>query len=109
MRRVFVRSYQASVFIAGDLEAAKVACRKFCDEVGECVTVTPTTYIYTGGQEDGVIVGFINYGRFPRPRRKILARAYALADWLILALGQTSASVVATDRTSFFSTKGKDE
>lgn len=105
MKRVSVRSYQVTVFIAGDFENAKIACRKFCDEMGECVTVEPADYIYTGGQEAGVRVGFINYGRFPRSRRAIFERAEKMARWLILALEQESASIVATDRTVWLSNR----
>lgn len=105
MKIVSVKSYQVTVFIAGDFELAKIACRKFCDEMGECVTVEPTDYIYTGGQESGVRIGFINYGRFPRSRRVIFNQARVLARWLLLTLEQESVSVVASDRTEWLSTR----
>lgn len=63
MRRVSAPSCPVSIFIAGDFDEARDLCRAFCDEEGLCVTVTPTTYVYTGGEEDGVIVGLINYPR----------------------------------------------
>lgn len=58
-------SYPVSIFMAGDYNAAREICRAYCDEVGYCVTVTPTSYVYTGGEESGFIVGLINYPRFP--------------------------------------------
>lgn len=100
-----VKSYQATIFVGGDLVLAKLACRKFCDERGECVTVDPTDYIYTNGSTEGVRVGFINYPRFPRSRRVIFNQAVELARWLIVALDQESASVVASDRTEWLSTR----
>lgn len=108
IKTVRVKSYRVTVFIAGDFELAKIACRKFCDEMGECVTVEPTDYIYTGGQEAGVRVGFINYGRFPRSRKVIFHRARTMARWLLLALEQESVSVVASDRTEWLSTRDLD-
>ncbi len=58
-------SCPVSIFIAGDYDKAHEICRAHCDAVGLCVTVTATSYIYTGGEEAGVIVGLINYPRFP--------------------------------------------
>lgn len=105
IKSVRVKSYQATVFIGGDLDIAKAACRKFCDERGECVTVEPTDYIYTNGSTSGVRVGFINYGRFPRSRRVIFERATSLAKWLLVALNQESVSVVASDKTVWMTTR----
>lgn len=107
-RVVEVPSYQATIFIAGDLEKARAGCRMYCDEIGECVTVTPTEYVYTRGEETGVAIGFINYGRFPRSRDVIFARACNLARRLLIILGQDSASVVATDRTIWLSCREPD-
>lgn len=53
MKRAQAPSYPVSIFIAGDPDAARRICRNFCDEEGLCVTVTPTTYVYTGGDENG--------------------------------------------------------
>ena len=36
-------SFPVSIFIAGDIKAAKQCVREYCDETGFCVTVTPTT------------------------------------------------------------------
>lgn len=100
-----VKSYRVTVFIGGDLETAKAACRKFCDERGECVTVDPTDYIYTNGSTEGVRIGFINYPRFPRSRMEIFNQATDLARWLLIALDQESVSIVATDKTLWLSTR----
>lgn len=97
--------YQVKVFIGGDLELAKQACQKFCDEKGECVTVEPTDYIYTNGSTPGVRVGFINYARFPRSRRVIFDQALELARWLLLALDQESCTVIAPDRNRWLTTR----
>ncbi|ARB06063.1 hypothetical protein FDH38_gp009 [Dinoroseobacter phage vB_DshS-R5C] len=39
--------------------------QKYCDEVGLCVTVTSTRFVFTGGYEMGYRVGLRNYPRFP--------------------------------------------
>jgi hypothetical protein len=69
-------------------------CRKYCDEKGFCVSVTPTNYIYTHGQEHGVIVGIINYPRFPSNDEILKARALELADLLRKEMGQKKVTVM---------------
>lgn len=91
------------IFIAGDLEQAKQACREFCFEIGLCVTVEPVSYIYTGGEESGVRVGLINYPRFPGTSGALKERADGLAQMLMRRLCQQSYSIVGADTTEWFS------
>lgn len=58
-------TYWNRIYIAGDFDKARDVCRQFCYKVGLCVNVTKHAYIYTGGEEDGVMVELINYPRFP--------------------------------------------
>ena len=96
-------SYPVSIFIAGDHAKAQQLCRAYCDQTGFCVTVTPTSYVYTDGQEAGVIVGLINYPRFPSEPRAIWHRAEQLAAQLRDAMGQESYTIQAPDKTVWFS------
>lgn len=97
-----VPTYRAEIFIAGDVNQAKQACREYC-MTGLCVTVTPTTFIYTGGEETGVIIGLINYPRFPSTPDDILEKAEDLAKYLRGKLCQHSYSIVTPDRTHWSS------
>jgi hypothetical protein len=90
-------SYPVSIFMAGDYNVARELCREYCDETGFCVTLTPTSYIYTGGEELGFIVGLINYPRFPTTPADIANRAAALADRLRVGLGQESYTIQLPD------------
>jgi hypothetical protein len=108
MRTEFAPSCPVGIFMAGDIELARLACAKFCDEVGLCVTVTPTTYVYTGGEEHGIIVGFINYPRFPKEPAQIEATAIELGMKLREALGQESFSVQTPTTTTWFSWRAAD-
>lgn len=96
-------TYWAHIYMAGDLADAERVCREHCMEIGLCVTVTPCQYIYTGGQEAGVVVGFINYPRFPLPPEQITERAEALGMRLMFALCQQSFSVETPSGTKWFS------
>lgn len=96
-------SLPISIFIAGDYDAARQICRDFCDEVGFCVTVTATSYVYTGGEEEGVIVGLINYPRFPKSQAELADKALRLANRLREGLGQESYSIQYPDTTVWHS------
>jgi hypothetical protein len=95
-------SYSISIFIAGDVQSAETICRAYCNEVGLCVTVTPTNYIYTGGSQSGVIVGLINYPRFPATPDEIWAKAEALGRRLLAGLYQESFTIQSPDKTVWF-------
>jgi hypothetical protein len=108
MRTEFAPSFPVTIFIAGDYYEAWKVCRAYCDEVGACVTLTPTKYIYTGGDEDGLIVGLINYPRFPAESVHIEAKAIELGHRLREALGQESFSVQTPTTTTWFSWREDD-
>ena len=96
-------TFRFDIFIAGDIQQAKQVCREWCMEIGACVTVEPIDYIYTGGEEAGVRVGFINYPRFPATKDEIYRKACDLADLLMRRLCQHSYSIVGPDETVWFS------
>lgn len=90
------------LFMAGDIEHAKQVIRRFCRDVPCCVTVTPTTFIYNGGEEAGFVVGFRNYPRFPSDGESIRDRASKLGVALIDASGQDSYMVVCHGGTTMW-------
>jgi hypothetical protein len=108
MKTVEIPSYPVSIFIAGDRWHAESICRRYCDETGFCVTVTATEYVYTDGEEDGVIVGLINYPRFPAKPAEIWSRAEELAKTLRQELEQDSFTIQAPDKTAWFSWRAEN-
>lgn len=98
-----VSTYTVDICIAGDAADATRICRQFCMDKGFCVTVTPTTYVYTGGAEAGVIVRCINYPRFPSENAELWNKTLILADKLRAGLCQHSYTMIAPDRTLWVS------
>lgn len=96
-------AYPVNIFMAGDHSKATRFCRDYCDRVGMCVTVTPTEYVYRDGQEAGVIVGLINYARFPAEPADIEAEALRLAELLRIELGQQSFTIQTPTESRFYS------
>jgi hypothetical protein len=104
---VSVPSMRFDILIAGDIEDAKRICREWCMEVGACVTVEAASFIYTGGQEEGVRVGFINYPRFPSEHDALLEKAQSLADRLMHKLCQLSYTIEGPRDTVWHSRRPK--
>lgn len=99
---------EVKIYIAGDIAIAKQVCREWCMEVGACVTVELVDFIYTGGEEAGVRVGFINYPRFPADEAYIVERATGLAFLLMDRLCQQSFSIVGPTETIWHSRRPED-
>lgn len=102
------KSFTVRIWIAGNLERAEEICREYCEQ-GMCVSITPMNYIYTGGEETGCVVTFINYPRFPRDPEDLLVHAENLAERLRIGLHQQSFSIEDPNRTRFFSVRPEDE
>lgn len=95
-------TYWARIYIAGPIEVAKQIIRAECLHKGLCVTVEPTTYIYTGGEEAGYVVGLNNYPRFAMSEHEIDERARGLARMLIDGTHQHSAMLQTPEITEWY-------
>lgn len=95
-------SHECVIYIAGDYDDARRACRDWCD-LGGCVSVQRVDYIYTGGEEAGVSVRLINYPRFPETEAETMRKAQKLARMLMQQLHQSSASIVGPTDTVWLS------
>ena len=94
-------TFAIKLYLAGDIQVAKQVCREetFADPL--CVTVTPCSYIYTGGEEEGYVVGLLNYPRFPATPERLLERARSLAERLMVKGCQWSALIVSPGQTEW--------
>lgn len=91
------------------IEYVKEIINEYIKEVKDCVTVTPTHFYYVDGDEPGVIVGWINYPRFPRDPEEIKARAFNLGNRLMTMLNQERISITTPDETYMLENKSIDE
>lgn len=87
-------TYWARIFMSGPIDVAKQILRAECLREGLCVTVEPTTFVYTGGEEAGFVVGLLNYPRFPTTPEAIDARAATVMTALLDGTHQHSALLV---------------
>lgn len=96
-------THWARIYMSGPIEVAKQVIRKDCLRQGLCVTVEPTTFIYTGGEEAGFVVGLVNYPRFPSEPADLEARARDLMGQLLDATFQHSAMLMTPTTTEWVS------
>ncbi len=105
-------TYNATIYVGSkfgysddviEYSVAEDLIQEWTDRVGQCVTLTRTNYIYTNGSEYGIIVGFINYPRFPSTPEIIRSQAMELANILLTGLKQMNISVVFPDETVMLS------
>ena len=94
------RKYE--IFIGGDYQTAVNLCQEYC-AVGLCVTITPTVFAYTFGQEQGVRIGLVNYPRFPSSAERLESRAKDLGLFLLDGLAQGSFLIVGPNETTWYS------
>lgn len=94
-------TYTIRIYLSGSIEAAKQVIREHVLERPLCVTVEPTTFIYTGGEEQGYVVGLLNYPRFPTAPNELNVRANILAELLLERTFQRSALIVTPTDTKW--------
>ncbi len=104
-----VPTYWVKLFMAGNIQQAKKHLGLLCFDIGLCVTVEPTTYVYTGGEEKGIVVGFINYPRFPRKPEELWDIAKGIGNNLRVELNQWSFSLMDANRTWWISYRPEKE
>ena len=73
--------------------------QKITDNGGLCVTVEPTRFFYKDGNEPGLVVGLINYPRFPLSTKKLETQALCLARLLLKVAEQKRLSVQFPNKT----------
>lgn len=102
-------SHWARIYIAGDYDKARDICRQYCYKVDLCVNVTRNAFIYTGGEEEGVIVELINYPRFPSITDVVDAKAYELGIELKRQLCQDSFLLMTPKETIWSTDRENDD
>jgi hypothetical protein len=107
-----VPTFTATIYVglrrhyAGEVMAfdrVEQVIQEWVDRVSYCVTCTRTNYIYKNGNEPGIIVGFINYPRFPADADSIRFKALDLAQILLRECHQMQLSIVFPDETLMLS------
>lgn len=100
---VYVGLLERDTGVSVPVSAAKSKIKEYVNAVGLCVTCTETEFIYTRGGEPGLIIGLINYPRFPSSPEQIKAHAIAVAEMLLKECKQMKVTVVMPIETVMIS------
>lgn len=95
-------SYPINIYIAGDFKSIEAVCQEFCDTIGFCVTVTPTSYVYRRGRESGAIIGLINYPQYPLGAEELEQKAIAIGLLVKQRLKQESFTIQKLGETKLY-------
>jgi len=58
-----------------------------------CFSVTPTSFVHPSGAEKGVIIGLIQYPRFPKEEKELISIALDVAESLRIKFRQYRVTV----------------
>lgn len=108
MKSITTETFICEIYLAGNMADIERVCAQYVMEVGACVSVEPVKYIYTGGREDGAVVRFVNYPRFPSDPQTLHAKAKTLALLLMDTCCQWSALIVDPDFTEWLTKRPED-
>lgn len=87
------------------IKKAQSICQNFVDNIKECVTITPTTFVYVGDNEPGFVVGFIRYPRYVNSKKEIQKRAIKLGMLLMKELGQNRVTITTPKKSIMLENK----
>lgn len=76
-----------------DIREVRAIVSSWCNLKKQCVSITPTEFVYVGGAEPGAIIGFINYPRFPLSKAEIKNRSIELGTLLMETFKQYRVSI----------------
>lgn len=96
------------IYIAGDKNLARQVLQEYVMR-GMCVSISDEEYIYTMGNETGIVVNLINYPRFPKSAKELLNEATELAHHLLEKLHQGSCTVADYCGETYFLTRREDD
>lgn len=106
--RMKTKTFEAKIYIGLregytgselSLQEAEDIIRSFIEEFRFGITITPTKFMYPGEKENGLILGIINYPRFPDTEYELTKKTLNLAKYCLNAFKQYRCSVVFPNET----------
>lgn len=99
-------TFTASIYISITKQEAISLLSEYFGKMGMCATVTEIDFVFTGGRESGVCIGFINYPKYVNSPEEITQKVIEMANKMLTQVHQRSCSVVCSDRTYYLTNPG---
>jgi len=103
-----IKTFEAKIFVGlKNLESGKTISypraekiiQEYINKIRLCVTLTKTKFVYVGGKEDGIIIGIINYPRFPRSNKELKNITFEFAKFVKREFAQKRLSIMFKNKT----------
>lgn len=88
------------------IDDVRKICEFWVNSAKHCITITPTEFWYVGNNEPGVIIGFIQYPRFPIKKKELRKKAHCLAYMLMKQLNQNRVTITTPNKSYMLKNKG---
>lgn len=108
MKTIKNKTHVIKIYIAGDKNFAGQILQEYVMR-GACVSISEEQYVYTMGNERGMVINLINHPLYPKTEKELLDQALDLAELLIVKLYQGSCTVVDYNGDSYFITRRKGD
>lgn len=105
MKSITEKTYRCNIYASGPIAEAESICRQYCKDIGLCITINSTKFIYSYGEEQGYVIGVINYPRFPKSNDKVWDISVSLAKILMDRTQQGSILVESHDQTEWLTVR----
>lgn len=99
------KPYQFDIYIGGGYEDILRASKRFCSDVGYCVSVMACDFPYRYGCECGAKITLINYARFPLSKDQLRIKSREVASFLAEECCQGSYSINGPDSCEYYTRK----
>jgi len=96
------KTWTGNVYMAGDIAIAEQEIREIGYQRGLCLTIHPTKYIYSGGEETGFVIGQIQYPRFMADEKHLKSDLIKIAQQIAYKCCQKSFTIVMPKETLYF-------
>lgn len=98
------RTDYVRIYVAGDYDTVRRACRDFCFSSGAVVSVSRNEVIYQGGHEPGAEILLVNYPKRPTTSTELFKTASRLAKHVLEECRQNS-SLLVTEEFTYWITR----
>lgn len=99
-------SHTVRIYVAGNYDRIEQVCSDFVSEVGLCVNVKKTNYIYTHGEQSGAEIGLISYPKFKPSLSQTWDEAIELCERLMDECNQKSATIIDSEEAIYIERRG---
>jgi len=99
-------AHTVRIYVAGNYDRIEKVCSDYVTEVGLCVNVKRTNFIYTYGEQSGAEIQLIAYPKFSPTREESWDKATKLSERLLDECSQKSLTIIDEHKSVYIEREG---